>query len=448
MKVTRAYQPVAFLIAAILLLYQSISFRDIREPWAEDATDILAAALSDSLNPFRPIQDVISLAGRLAGLLASAISLEWAPVILSLISIGLYSYISSYFCRPGFTWLVPDDRMRFMAAISFAVVSGTPEVVGNAICIMYTLPIWGVLLLLERPHAKGIILKWLLILLSSPLLFIAIPLLVLLYVARRSVLYLWLLGLNGLGLMLSLVVREIVRHPGSPATLRIDWELLRVFDTLWGGLLAALVGSTAVIDGIGDPLTIITVGAALSLVILWLLRKSDLERSAVVLGLLLIVPLYHGLHAVGRSYGYAQLDLPSALLWYARISLYTILFPLMVWVIVFSHYTQRVNAMVRCGLLAGVLLANVTVFKTVPFRRVELQDGRWYEFQRWIQSARRAEVEVGTRAQLLVRLPSSDVWGTLSCTRAELAILCKVEGGNNGGEGYNIPVERLAVRST
>jgi hypothetical protein len=268
------------------------------------------------------------------------------------------------------------------------------------------------------------------------------------YVVRRNKIYLVLLGMNGLSLTLSLILRERLDSPVSPAELRIDWQLLNAIDMLWGGLLAALIGGSTVIDYICDPLAISLLGLVLCVVIIWSLRKSNAEVASILIGLLAIAPLYHAFHIVGRSYGYAQLNPASALLWYARTSFYTVLFPMIVWLIVIPQVTQRFSVSLQRVILAGVLLVNVTLFKKLPFHSVDQKEGTWREFQKWVQCARKEDAERGSSAQLVVRLPSSLVWATLYCTRRELAISCKTEGPYIAGKEYEISVQRKVTSSS
>jgi hypothetical protein len=442
MQATTRNRILAFSTAAVILLCQCLLTRDIREPAAEDATDLLAAALSDSWNPLRPMIDMFLLTGRLMALAAVSISLEWSPVLLSVFSIVLYSFITSYFCRPGFSWLVPDAKLRLLASVSFAVVSGTPEVVGSAVCAAYTLPVFAILLLLERPHAKGIILKWLFILLSTPLIFITFPLVVFFYAIRRERLYLWLFGLNIASLGISLVLRKILQHPASETGFQLDWQLFKAVEMLCGAMLASLVGTWAVLVMALPVPVLYAVGLALCILIWSVLRRADPEVAATGMGLLAIVPLYHAMHALGRSYGYDVLQLAVSLSWTSRNSFFTVIFPLMVWIIVLSKSTQVLSRRVQAACVALLIIANFTPLRSIANTAPVQGRGHWHKFQAWLDDARKPDALQGAATVLPVELSSGEVWAKLRCAREQQSIMCHVEQGNHHHDVYTLPVEQ------
>ena len=150
------------------------------------------------------------------------------------------------------------------------------------------------------------------------------------------------------------------------------------------------------------------------------------------------------MHTLGRSYGYDILQLAIGLDWVSRVSFFTVLFPLMVWIILISRVAPVAPKRVQRATIAILLLANCTLLSALGSAAPVRGSGHWEAFQRWLHEARRADFPRGSGAALPVLLPSGEVWATLACTREERSIACRVEQGSHHNKVYTLPVASSA----
>jgi hypothetical protein len=227
------------------------------------------------------------------------------------------------------------------------------------------------------------------------------------------------------------------QHPATPAELSFDWRLLKVLQVLCGGMLAPLLSLSTVVEVAEFPSVAILLLFILCLVFVGVLRRVPRDVAAVILGLLAIVPMYHGVHALSRAYGYAYLEL--SLGGESRVAFITILFPMMVWFVLLSHASNFFSRTICRQMLGCIVFINVLRFLVVA-RDVQMeQQSAWPEFQSWLTHARQADGVRGSTAQLPVMTGSFE-WARLSCVRKEFSIECRVGQGNGGNEAYSLPV--------
>jgi len=119
--------------------------------WAEDATIFFKQAVE--MGPgalLLPVYGSYHTVPRLIVLLSSLMPVLWAPALYALGAGLVSSACLAVFARPGFRWLVPDDRVRLLLCWLFSLVPGTNECF-FALCTLNYPVFCGVLfLLLER----------------------------------------------------------------------------------------------------------------------------------------------------------------------------------------------------------------------------------------------------------------------------------------------------------
>jgi hypothetical protein len=140
---------VLFLLASTALRLPST----FRYPsfWAEDATIFFKQGVEMGAGALLlPVYGSYQTVPRLIVFLSSFLPVVWAPTLYA-VGAGLVSGAClALFARPGFRWLVPDDRVRLLLCWLFSVAPGTNEAF-FALCTLNYAVFCGVLfLLLER----------------------------------------------------------------------------------------------------------------------------------------------------------------------------------------------------------------------------------------------------------------------------------------------------------
>jgi hypothetical protein len=144
------YPAVALLLLASTALRLPYTFR-YPSFWAEDATVLFRQGVETGAAALLlPLYGSYHALPRLIVLISSLLPVAWAPALYALGAGLVSSACLALFARPGFRWLVPDDRVRLLMCWLFSLAPGTNEGF-FALCTLNYAVFCGLLfLLLER----------------------------------------------------------------------------------------------------------------------------------------------------------------------------------------------------------------------------------------------------------------------------------------------------------
>jgi len=212
----------------VLLLFASTALRlpaTFLYPsfWAEDLTVFFREGVEIGPAAFlRPMYGSYHALPRLSVLLASLLPVAWAPAVYALCA-GLVSSASlALFSRPGFRWLVPQDRVRALVCWLFSLVPGTNEGFFALCTSNYAVFCGAMFLLLERGEAgrwrmglpRALLVSFLWFSLGQGVV-LALPLACLFGITRNRS-YLVCLGSLGVSLALNLAAENSYRPEELP----------------------------------------------------------------------------------------------------------------------------------------------------------------------------------------------------------------------------------------
>ena len=315
--------------AAVLLLF---AITVLRSPgaflypsfWAEDGTFFFRQSVEKGAGAvLLPLYGSYHTIPRLVALAASVLPLAWTPVLFAGAAALLASACLALFCRPGFRWLVPDDRVRALLAVLFSLAPGARQSFLALCTVNYALFCGLLFLLLERDEAgrwrmgpgRAALVSFLWFSVGQGL--VLAPLLLFLAWHSRRRTFLYCLGSLVLSVLLNLATENTYRPshgPGAPtlALVFLDNLFLRL------GFLP-LLGKTGI-----RPLQAASTPAflALSLVLLagflTVVRRSRVldREGTVALGLavggaMAMFPLV----VLARDYALVLLSRPHLRLW-------------------------------------------------------------------------------------------------------------------------------------
>jgi hypothetical protein len=187
--------PYLFCFIIIVLRFQTHLFR--AEFWAEDATEFFKTAMALGVKSLiTPLMGYHFFIGRIVAWLATFLPVLWVPFFYAWVTVFVGAFVSGYFSRDGFAWLVPSRYLRWLVCTALVIGPGTAEIFGNLINMSTALAMLFVLLLLEKPFEmrRGRFLVLLLLMFSSGQIVAFTPLMFYLWYRTRNPRYLWLLG--------------------------------------------------------------------------------------------------------------------------------------------------------------------------------------------------------------------------------------------------------------
>jgi hypothetical protein len=219
-----AAAPAIPLARVVLLLFVSTAFRlpaTFRYPsfWAEDGTVFFKQSVE--IGPaalLRSFDGSYHTVPRLIVLSSSFLPVAWAPALYALGAGLVSSACLALFARPGFRWLVPDDRVRVLLCWLFSLVPGTNESFFALCTLNYAVFCATAFLALERDEAgqwrmglgRALLVSFLWFSIGQGLV-LAPPLACLFWLTRNRN-YLICLGTLGLSVLLNLAA-ENARRP-------------------------------------------------------------------------------------------------------------------------------------------------------------------------------------------------------------------------------------------
>ncbi len=279
-----AAAPAIPLARVVLLLFVSTAFRlpaTFRYPsfWAEDGTVFFKQSVE--IGPaalLRSFDGSYHTVPRLIVLSSSFLPVALAPALYALGAGLVSSACLALFARPGFRWLVPDDRVRVLLCWLFSLVPGTNESFFALCTLNYAVFCATAFLALERDEAG----QWRMglgraLLVSFPWfsigqgLVLAPPLACLFWLTRNRN-YLICLGTLGLSVLLNLAAENARRpdHLAGAANLALFLFLSAV---LLAGYSYAVARRRA-LDAEGARLLTVTVLSAMAVFPLIALVRS------------------------------------------------------------------------------------------------------------------------------------------------------------------------------
>jgi hypothetical protein len=248
---------------------------------------------------------------RLVAFLVSFFPTYWAPFLYA-VAAGLLSSISlSLFSRPGYRWLVPDDRLRVLVCWLFSLVPGTYECYFALAPGTYTVFCALFLLLLERDQqgrwqmgiARSLLVSFLWS--SVALGLVLAPLIAYLFWSTRNRNYLLLLVTLAGAVLLNLTTEneyrpESVPGPGRLAVIYFENLAIRL------GFISLLPYRWHNVVRRMHTVPFVLLSVALIGCYLWAAfraRRSDAEGARVLVLAVLCAMAVFPLTALARNYG-------------------------------------------------------------------------------------------------------------------------------------------------
>jgi hypothetical protein len=119
--------------------------------WAEDGTIFFADSIELGTPAlWKPVVGMYLVVSRTAAFLASFAPVRHIPLVYAILAGLVSSACLAVFCRDGFRWLVPSDRMRILLCLLFSLAPGAAECFFAVVPLTYLLFVATLLLLLER----------------------------------------------------------------------------------------------------------------------------------------------------------------------------------------------------------------------------------------------------------------------------------------------------------
>jgi hypothetical protein len=435
----RLLYSLSWAVLAIALLCRSFITRDVREPFAEDGSDLILGALSSPWKLFAPVVDAIFIAPRFLASLATATSLLHAPFLLATVSIAILALVALYCTRSSLSSIAPMLLHRCLTALVIVGGIGAIEVAGFAMCIPYVLTLLLVILASEEPRwrARWLVPAVLIFSFSTNFSFIAAPLFFLRGVNSRDrwLIVCGILTLIPLPVNISLAALSDSPYSvaqfdqlGTSVVATVDRAIFYLFAVpLAGGLLSG------VSDWVRMP---VLCASMLVYLILWF--KGSRQARMLSTGFAAAALLYISAHAVGRSYPMSGSILDFKLT-AQRFAFLLVPCVFMAWsVLIFDQ--QWLSA--RAKNLAFFLM----VFAQLATSAIEAshtpaaqQFKSWELFVSQLEEARRSLPGTPINNVPLAPANGGKPWGLIHCdTSDDRSIKCSNQEGNRDGIVYEI----------
>lgn len=424
----------------LVLLTVSIT-RSIFNPWAEDATHLIFGALSNPYGLASPVLDGVFILSRTVATIATYMSIEYAPFLISVLATFILVGASTYFLKSSFNWLVPK---KFRILFSFVIVigPGALEVAGNAICLEYVAAFMLILLLLERPLLKEniFLFLWTFLVFSSHLSLVTLPLLAARYCIEKRLIYLKALSVVVCSSILSMYLSHVTI---SAQTQMVVPSFDSIIGTISSGflihcLLFPLLGAQLLqsLDLHCFDFLCLTLEASLFFVVWVSMRELNDGRKYIVLGLFGTVLLYLVMHQIARPY-HMNHFLTSTVPSVNRMYVIILLPPLIAWLIIFSHLKtlkESFTFALAVSIVTLHLLPAITLWLRYDLRG--WQDERWRLFVNQLIDPQRSGSKVIT-----VDIDPSR-WSTIQCTENDASTMCRILNGNHHDLSYEFNFSR------
>jgi hypothetical protein len=381
-----------FACLVLLGVFCASQVTSVFSPRAEDGIFYLSA-FSSGISSIRPIADAFLLLPSLVALIASSISLTYAPMIGTFVSIALISALACYVRRSSFNWIFQGRMTSILVSLLMVIGPGTAEIGGSLICTSYICGLWLLVLLLERPIAKPsflFFLSWAVLCLSSNLAFVCFPLVFfrLWKLSRAQTIYCASLALAPVLLMTILAPSSgcidcRIAFNGAAGLIE---TVARQLLSYW--LLVPVFGARETIF-LSQPYDMILFGvvaALLAIAQLYLFSKLTKERKHLFLGLLACFCLYPVAHKLGRAY-HTDPFLHHNLYGNQRFSFLPSMIAVFGWIILLQGLKSNTAPIVSIaiGLVATILPMQSVLSRLAA--ETTLPSGDWVAFSERLLSA-------------------------------------------------------------
>jgi len=428
-----------WLILTTALLYRAHLYRDLREPYAEDGSALILGALSSPWNLLAPVVDGVFVIPRFLATIATSLSLQQAPVILSLFSSATIAFVVIYGVLRSLTSIAPSFCQRIMISLVIAGGIGSLEVTGFAMCVAYVITLFLVLLALEEQPRHTALLAPLILTLSfstnssftaAPLFFIRA------FMTRSRSLAIY--GLITIApLPISLGLAKLSHSPHSLARLGVITEpLLSIVDRATFYLFVVPVGGGLLSEASYFWRYVVFVSSVLAFI--WLWKGATTRAKLLCLGLAATTITYIAAHAFGRAYSMSG-SLVDFRLTPSRFAFLLVPCVVIAWSTLILDQ-RRLSARTKnvfIGLIVAAQITTVTLQQRLSYSSSPIKS--WARFSTELSGALNAPAGGDISPVSLNPVIHGEPWGVIQCDASDRRVVrCSGLKGNKDGVVYEI----------